>query len=115
VQTTHYSATVELRKYPELVPEDERDEARRSIDTLVKRYGTDEIETEVWIGADMLVRRVKTREFNDLDGSNMSVSSVQDFYDHGKPVTIELPPPDEVEDVTDRVREAAQQRREQGE
>lgn len=105
-KTTRYAATIELRRYPELVPEAERADARRSIDAMVKNYGTDEIHTEVWIGEDGFVRRVKQREFNDLDGSNMTVHDTTDFYDHGKPVSIAPPDADHVFDANGQIREA---------
>lgn len=105
IPTTHYRATIDLRKYPELVPPDKRDEARRSADRLIELSGGEETsDVEVWVGKDKLVHRMKQEQNMKLPGQNQVTRSTftSDFVDHGAQVRIQPPPDDEVRDVTDQ-------------
>jgi hypothetical protein len=57
VESTHYRATVELRKYPNVVPRADREQARKSIDRLIDLSGDDQMQMEVWVGTDKLISR----------------------------------------------------------
>lgn len=105
VQSTHYRATAELRKYPELVPAAERAQARRSVRRLIQLYGDDEFDTEIWVGRDKLIRRMKWTQSMKVQGTGRPVDSTftTDLYDFGAKVSVEPPPDDEVKDVTDQV------------
>jgi hypothetical protein len=95
-EATHYEATVNLRKYVDLVSPKQRAAARRTMDKFIENYGTDKIHTEVWIGEDKLVRRIETKETSDMDGEELTLSSFQDFYALDRPARIELPPASQV-------------------
>jgi hypothetical protein len=60
VDTTHYRATIDLRRYPETLPPERRDAARESAERLIEQLGSSTIPSEVWIDDDDLVRRMRT-------------------------------------------------------
>jgi hypothetical protein len=95
-ETDHYRATVNLRKYVDLVSPTERPAARKTMDKLIESYGTDKIHTEIWIGRDKLVRRIETKETSEIEGEKLTLSSFQDFFALDRPARIELPPANQV-------------------
>jgi hypothetical protein len=103
VQATHYRATVELRKYPDLLPAAERDLARRSIERLIELSGDDEMKMEIWVGEDKMIRRVKWSQSMKAQGTDQVVAAsfTSDYYDFGTKVSVEPPPEDDVRDVTE--------------
>ena len=106
IRTTRYRATIDLRKYPQLVPPDKRDEARRSVDRLIELSGGEETsDMEVWIGEDKLVHRIKQEQHMKLPGAPHTTRTTftTDFVDHDAKVKIEPPDGDDVQDVTDQV------------
>jgi hypothetical protein len=105
VKSTHYRATVELRKYPELVPAAEREQARRSIERVIELSGDDEMATEIWVGEDKMIRRVAWTQSMKVQvtGQVVDASFTADYYDFGTRVSVEPPPEDEVKDVTEAV------------
>jgi hypothetical protein len=100
VQTTHYRAKVDLRRYPDLVPQDRRAAARNVMEQLVRASGTSTYPEDVWIDAAKRVRRAAiTYTFKaGREPANSDVRIVHDLYDFGAPVHIELPPEHEVVD-----------------
>ena len=108
VETTHYEATIDLREYPKLAPEGEREAAERTIDALIERTGSETIDVEVWIDDDDLVRRMKqefTQRLPDGQGE-MEMQQTMEMYDFGTEVEIDLPDEDDVFDVSNKAREA---------
>jgi hypothetical protein len=103
VQTTHYRATVDLRKYPNVVPADDREQARRSIERLIELSGDDESDMEVWVGRDKLIHRMKWEQSMKPPGTQQVVRSTytSDFYDFGAKVKVQPPPADDTKDVTE--------------
>jgi len=108
VPTTHYSATVDIRNYPELAPEAERAEARESIDRLVELAGQSEFDSEVWIDDRDLVRRMRMEMPMEMPGVGR-IEMVIDYelFDFGIDVDVEPPPSEDVLDYTDVAAEAA--------
>lgn len=105
VETTHYRAVVDLRKYPQLVPESERAEAERGIDALVEMTGEEKIPTDVWIDDDNLVRRMRQQMDMRMPGAGtVEMDMSFELFDFGRRVNVEPPPADQVKDVTDLVR-----------
>ena len=105
VKTTGYKATIDLRRYPELVPAKDRAPARAAIEQVIELLGTDKAPVEVWIGEDGIVRRLKQKVSAPIPpGRERSTIEQQvDFFDFGTPVDVRLPPADEVQDATDLV------------
>ena len=106
VTTTHYKGTVDLRKYPDIVPRAERDNARKSIERLIEMSGGNStFPVEVWVDGKHLVRRQKmTIKQSKPIESTMTMD--MRFSDYGKRVDIR-PPEGEVKDVTDLAKEGA--------
>ena len=106
VESTHYRATVNLRKYPEVVPEADREKARRSIDKLVELSGgREESQMEVWVGEDGLVRRMKMEQFQKQPGQSGVTRNnfTMEFTDYDAQVDVQPPHPDDVRDITEQV------------
>jgi hypothetical protein len=98
VGTTHYKGEVDLRKYPDTVPADEREQARKTVDKLLELSGDATMPMEVWIDEDDLVRRQKMTMKQKKPQEFTSVTDVR-FSDFGKQVSIEEP--DDAKDLTD--------------
>ena len=108
VKTTHYRAVVDLRKYPELVPASEREEAERGIENLIEMTGEEEIPTDVWIDDDNLIRRMRQQMEMRIPGAgSIEMDMSFELFDFGRRVAIEPPPADDVQDVTDLAAEQA--------
>jgi hypothetical protein len=103
--TTRYSATVDIRKYPETVEPERREAAQRTVDLLVKAWGSPTHRVHVWIDADGLIRREQLSFSFVESGERMDSRIVLDFLDVGKPQEIALPDDDEVDDISDELAE----------
>ena len=109
VPTTHYSATVDLHDYPDLVPESERADVRESVDRLIELAGESELETEVWIDKDDLVRRIRMdMPMKAPTGEQIESRIDYELYDFGTKVNVEPPPAEDVVDYTDIAAESSQ-------
>jgi hypothetical protein len=108
VPTTHYSGTTDLRRYPDLLPERERAEARRGVEAMIEFMGDPEQDFEVWVDGKDLVRRMQmTVPTKGPEGEQIEMEMVQEYYDFGVDVDIETPPADDTVDFTEFVRRAA--------
>jgi hypothetical protein len=101
VSTTRYKATIEVRRYPELLPVSERAEARKAIDELISVMGTDRMPIEVWVDDESLVRRTQTRMTMREAGERIDVRERTDYFDFGTAVDVEPPPAGEVVDASE--------------
>jgi hypothetical protein len=89
VDTTHYSAEVDLDRVADQAPANLRKSFRASIQSLERGLGTHKIPVDVWVDADGLVRRLE--EHLPVAG-NGKIDFAVDFYDFGTPVSITPPP-----------------------
>lgn len=103
VRTTRYRATVDLRRYADLVAPAERAAAREAIDHLVDELGGREIPVDVWIGPDGLVRRLAQMLPLEAPGGPAQIAQRFEFYDFGTKVDVKPPDADEVVDVSDLI------------
>lgn len=101
VSTTRYRATIDLRRYPELVPAADRAAARASTEQIIKLGGVSTVPVDVWIDSDDIVRRVKQDLKVPIEGGLTIMRQQFEFYDFGAEVDVELPAEDEVVDVTE--------------
>jgi hypothetical protein len=101
VEATHYSATVDLRRYPELVPEAEREVARQSVERLIEISGQSEIPIDVWIDDDQRVRRMEWEQVFSSGGTEVRGEMIAEYVRFGVPVDIDVPDEDDVFDATE--------------
>ena len=101
VRTTHYRATIDLRRYPQLAPAAERAAARWAIEQIIEETGASTVPVDVWIGPDRLVRRLTQKLTLTAHGGPSATEQTFELYDFGAKVAIPLPGADEVADVTD--------------
>jgi hypothetical protein len=99
VDTTHYKATIDIDKYPDLVPPEQRDLMRNAVDTLKDATHVDSFPMHVWVDNDGLVRQVRTVLTQTIQGKTMNVVTAERFYDFGAPVDIQLPADSEATDI----------------
>ena len=92
VETTHYRGTMDLRKAGEQQGAD-----KEQIERLLAQVGQDTLPMDVWIDDDGLVRRMRMSP--GADGVDVDVDL--ELFDYGTDETVEVPPPDQVTDVTD--------------
>jgi hypothetical protein len=88
VETTHYSATVDLRKYPD-----------EDIEKIIELTGQSEIPMDVWIDDDQRVRRMEWEQA--VAKGQEPGRIVAEYVRFGVPVDIDIPDDDEVFDATD--------------
>ncbi|HEY3186745.1 MAG TPA: hypothetical protein VGJ70_04695 [Solirubrobacteraceae bacterium] len=97
VETTRYTAKVDLRKAADKAPASRRAEARRSIDNLIKLSGQRTIPVEVWLDDAGRLRRQKVTQ--KIKGETTTVTT--ELYDFGAREEVKAPPASQTTDVTD--------------
>jgi hypothetical protein len=100
VDTTHYRATVDLSKYPDLVPPDQREAVQRAVDQLTKAAHLSSFPVHVWVDEDGLVRQVRAVLTETIQGQTVNVVTTERFYDFAAPVDIQLPAESQVTDIS---------------
>lgn len=101
VSTTHYKATIDLRKYPGTVPAEDRAAARATVKTLTRALGGSTSPVEFWIDEDDLVRRYAQSLKVETAGGTGTIEQRVDYYDHGTEIDVIIPPARDVQDFTD--------------
>jgi len=97
VETTHYRASIDLRKAAEKAPAAQRAAARRSMENIIKLTGESTFPLEIWIDDAGRMRREKVKQ--RLQGQ--SVVSTLELYDFGAREAISAPPASQTSDITD--------------
>jgi hypothetical protein len=100
-ETTRYRAEVDIRRYPDRLPEAQREQARVAVEKLVEQTGSDTYPMTLWIDEDDLVRRVRIEYDFDMPGQERkgSFSMTMEFFDFGAPVNVAPPPAKDVQDL----------------
>jgi hypothetical protein len=98
--TTHYKATVDLDKYPDLVPPEQRDVMRKAVEQIKQAAHVSLFPMHVWVGKDGLVRQVRMVLTETIQGQTVNVVTSERFYDFGVPVNIALPPDSQATDIS---------------
>ena len=103
VETTRYRAEVDIRRYPDRLPEAQREQARVAVEKLVDQTGSDTYPMTLWIGDDDLVRRVRIEYDFEMPGREEkgSFSMTMEFFDFGAAVNVAAPPEKDVQDLAD--------------
>lgn len=105
VATTHYSATVDLKRYASLAKPSDRAAVRASIQHLIELGSPSTVPTDVWVDGQHLVRRMQMSytQNNPTTGSPMQMTFDIGLSDFGAPVDIQVPSPSETIDMQDLV------------
>jgi hypothetical protein len=90
VDTTEYSATIDPQKVIAKFP-------GSGLEKYSKLLGTQKIPVQVWIGGDGLVRKVH----ESFTAKAASIDMTIELSDFGAPVTVTVPPADQVADISD--------------
>jgi hypothetical protein len=93
--TTHYKATIDLRKAADRAPAAQRDAARRSVESVIKLTGQSTIPLDAWLDQQGRARRIAVKQ--TVGGH--SVAETMDLYDFGAREAIKAPPASETKDV----------------
>jgi hypothetical protein len=107
--TTHYSATVDLRRYPDVMPEEQREAARMGVERLIELTGQSEIPMDVWIDGDERVRRMAWSQSIRQGPVEMKMDITAEYVRFGVPVDVDVPDDSEVFDATDLVLQQMEQ------
>jgi hypothetical protein len=103
--TTRYTATVDMRTYPETVEPEKREAAQRTVDILIEQWGSPTHRVNVWIDGDGLIRREEMTFSFEEAGETARARMVLDFLDVGTPQDIPVPDDDEVYDISEELGE----------
>jgi hypothetical protein len=100
VSTTHYKASVDLRKVADKAPPRLRTELRKNADRLIQLTGSSSIPIEVWIDGQNFVRKETYTEKLQLQGQKADITASIELFDFGTPVVAPVPPAADVTDFT---------------
>ncbi len=100
VETSHYRATIDVQKLVALLPASQR-KGLAGLDGLIGQSGVALVPLDVWVDAERRVRKLVLTVAGTAPGSTQKVeASMQiELYDYGKPLDLELPPPEQVADA----------------
>jgi hypothetical protein len=105
VDTTHYKASVDLERYPDVAQAGDRERVRQSVDRLIELTGQKKIPTEVWIAHDskrIVKTRVKTQTKVPQSGVTLQTDLKMELYDFGVDVgDVKPPPPEDTADLAE--------------
>jgi hypothetical protein len=105
VDTTHYKASVDLARYPDVARAGDRERVRQSVDRLIELTGQKKIPTEVWIAHDskrIVKTRVKTQTKVPQSGVTLQTDLKMELYDFGVDVgDVKPPPPEDTADLAE--------------
>jgi len=92
VETTHYRGTVDLNDYEKLVPEDQRESVRKTIEQVERSMGgRSTYPVDVWVDSSDRVRRMAFDMKSDTSQGTVTTSMQMDLSDFGAPVHVQLP------------------------
>lgn len=114
-ETTHYKATIDYERYPELVPPGEREAVRKSVRQIIRISGAKTAPVEVWIDSDGVVRRLdQTIRTLLAPGTRGSIRQRMELYGFGARVDVKTPPAEVTQDGTDLARRGLEEQQKQG-
>jgi hypothetical protein len=102
--TTHYGATIDLKRYPQVAPAGDRERVRKSVGRLIELSGSSTMPTEIWVDhrSHRIVRSRFITHFKVPQGGRAEMDMTMELYDFGVRVTgTDPPPPETVVDAAD--------------
>jgi hypothetical protein len=100
VPTAHYTATIDLGRYPALVAAAERQATEHSIRTLESALGSHKLPVDVWIDSHGVIRQLAVAFGECVARTRIQYSMSLDLYDFGPQSTPPIPPSHSVYDLT---------------
>ena len=100
VPTTHYRATVDLRKVADVLPSGHAGQLQASLAKLIAQMGTSKIPVEVWVDHQRLVRRMALTLSLSTGAQRARLGMTIDLFEFGPTPSVSPPPQAEVFDVT---------------
>jgi hypothetical protein len=100
VRTTHYKAAIDLAKYPSIVSPARRAAVRKAISAVINLTGLRTFPVDAWVSDDGLVRKMNMSFTEDVSGQQLTMNMTTRFHDFNSPVSIKLPPANQVLDST---------------
>ncbi len=104
VQTTHYTATIDLTKAAGTVG----GPAKAAVQRLIDQGGPSSVPVDVWIGDDGLVRKVDVDQTVSNGGQSASAHTTLTLSNYGTAANVTAPASDQTLDVTGLLAMAAQ-------
>jgi hypothetical protein len=104
--TTHYHATVDLSRYPQLVPAADRTAARRSVQTLEAGLSGHALAVDAWIDQHRLIRRINMAFGECVGTKRVHLSFTMDLFDYGPQPKPAMPSASQAYDFTPMLRSA---------
>ncbi len=91
VSTTHYHATIDLGRYPKLLPAGQQAAAQRSVSTLESALGGHMLPIDAWIDNRNLVRRIGLNFSECVASQHVQFGMTMDLYGYGLQPRTQLP------------------------
>lgn len=99
IKTTHYHATIDLTKLPNVVPASSRAAVEQLVAALRSRGTATELPVDAWIDSNHLIRRVSTTYTEPINGQQATVSVTVDFLQYGPQPAPTVPPADQTQNL----------------
>ncbi|MEZ5098741.1 MAG: hypothetical protein R3C15_02830 [Thermoleophilia bacterium] len=102
VAATHYRGTVSLDRIPDTVPAEQRAALEQQL-AVLKQSGVSSIPMDVWIDGEGRVVKLTQQLTLTPAGTTepQEASTTVELYDYGTDVSVEVPPADQVTDLTE--------------
>jgi hypothetical protein len=96
VQTTHYTANLNLHKTPNFYPPARRAAARQAVERVISLAGTDHYPVAVWIDSRKMIRRLSMSMNMKIQGRPMKMDMTIDLFNFGRKPAVKAPPKKDV-------------------
>jgi len=99
VQTTHYRATINLDRVPNVLPASSRAAGRQAITALETASHTHQLPVDVWIDSQHLVRRLQMSFTSTSGGQTVKALTTINIPEYGPQPAPTIPPASQVTDA----------------
>jgi hypothetical protein len=97
VATTHYRGEVDYEQYADVLEQEGKAAAARSIREVAKLTGQKTVPMEIWVDEDSLVRRMEWEQAmpTESGGKPTTAKATMELFDFGVDVQVTRPPADQ--------------------